>query len=74
MEAIESVGKNRSVEELLKVRICEEHNRLKCCLELVLVINLLHFNMFGHQITGSIKTFNLIVKGFKIVSTCNIIV
>ena len=62
MEAIESVGKNRSVEELLKVRILEEHNRLKCCLELV--INLLHFNMFGHQITGSIKTFNLIVKGF----------
>jgi len=31
METIESVGKNHSVEELLKVRICEEHNCLKCC-------------------------------------------
>ena len=72
MEAIESVGKNRSVEELLKVRICEEHNCLKCCF--LYLSSTFFILMFGHQVTGSIKTFNLIVKGFKIVSTCNIIV
>ena len=73
MEAIESVGKNRSVEELLKVRICEEHNCLKCCF--LYLSSTFFILMFGHQVTGSIKTlFQLNCEGFLIVSTCYIIV
>ena len=56
MEAIESVGKNQSVEELLKVKICGECiNNLTEVLFLVLVINL-HSYRFGHQTTGGFKS------------------